>query len=442
MKRKLFIFIVFLGIGLSSLYGEEIPYDRYAPVKPDDLVSKRPAALENWRNHFLVYPFELIRWPVNQTFIFVEKNHLYDKADWIYDQMKSHGFTPKVRSLIGGGSFGAGFDIEFIQLAGLKEKLPNTSVKGSTLWTLDHIVEYKAKMMQQNIGGTGLRAGGVVKYENRGEEHFYGIGPDTSLGDGTSYRIEQTTLKTIIGSSFLNTWDIDGMFSFQNANITNGEDGGRGIIDEIFVASGRQRIPGLGGDEILAWALELQHDNRDSQEIPTEGGYQKFHFSFNKGLDGSTGFFKYRGELGHFFKLFSDRRVIAFRSILEHNDEVGDRDVPFFLMSRLGGYGAYPRLGETHRGFKRDRFYDESLLLFNLEYRWTTWEYRDWKMDSVLSWDVGQVFGEFSDFQFEDFANSYGLGFRFSYQKEIVVNFEIARSHEGFEFYVKTKSPF
>ena len=379
---------------------------------------------------------------MDETLLFLEDHQIYKKADWIYHQMKNRGFTPRLRSFAGGDSLGVGFKIEFMKLADVQDRFPNLSAEGDALWTLDHITEYQAQVMQKEIGGLGLRAGGNFKYENRGEEHFYGLGPDTSLGDGTSYRMERTTLEAILGYEFSDTWDAAGKFAYQNVNITNGEDGGRGIIDEIFVKTGRQRIQGLGGDEILSWGLDLQHDNRDNKEWPTKGGFERFHVSFNKGIESTSGFFKYRGEASHFFKLLSDRRVLGLRGIVEHNDEVGEREVPFFASARLGGYGVSPRYGDTHRGFRRDRFYDESLLLFNLEYRWTVWEYRDRRLDSVVFWDVGQVFGEWSNLQFEDFRSSYGFGLRAGFKQKVFLTIEAGFSSEGAEVYVKTKTPF
>lgn len=444
LMKKRFIGFLLAWLALpANLLAQDTSYDRYAPIWEEAAPPQSEENLKTYSNHFLIYPFELVKWPADQTLIFIEKEHLYDKAKWIYEQMKNHGFKPHVRSLFGGGSFGGGFDLEMLQLVGLKEKHPNLTVEGSALWTFDSITEYRVKLLQEQIGGTGFKVGSNLKYENRGEEHFYGIGPDTSLGDGTSYRLERTTLDALLGAStFLNVLDVEAKFSYQNANITNGEDGGRGIIDEIFVKTGRQTIPGLAGDQILSWAIEMVHDSRDNEDVPTQGGYEKFHFSFNKGLENQAGFFKYRGEAAHFFKIFTERRVLALRGLIEHNDELGDRDVPFFMMARLGGFGAYPRVGDTFRAYRRDRFYDESLLLFNAEYRWTVWEYRDWRMDQAIFWDFGQVFGEFNNFQFEDFRSSYGVGFRISHSKKVLLAIEMAGGSEGMQFYAKTSTPF
>ena len=159
-------------------------------------------------------------------------------------------------------------------------------------------------------------------------------------------------------------------------------------------------------------------------------------------METSSGYFKYRGEAEHFFKLGSPRRVLGLRALVEHNDEIGNREVPFFNMARLGGYGTYPRSGDTNRGYRRDRFYDDSLLLFNFEYRWNVLEYRDWRLDPVLYCDVGQVFDEFSEFQLGDFRISYGISFRVSLEKNVVLALDFARSNEGIQMYVKTKTPF
>ena len=434
MKRKIrrlnsFTCAAFLLALLTApAWAEEVPYDRYAPVSAKGAgvpAGVKNGALKAGLTHFLVYPFEIPRRPIDQTLVWVEKYHIDDKLDWIYEEMTRHGFTPRLRSVFGGDGFGGGFDVEFLKLSGLKENFPDLSLEGSTLWTFDGITDYRMKITQENIAGTNVSAEGLVQYEKREQEHFYGIGPDTSLGDGTNYRMERTTLEGALGQSMTETLKIREKVSYQHVNITNSKYGGRGVIDKVLSAG-----------------VELVHDYRDHPQIPTRGGYEKAEVTFNKGLDNSAGYLKYRAEAAHYFRVFSDRQVIALRLAGEHNDEVGDRDVPFFNLARLGGHGTYPRFGDAHRGFRRDRFYDESLLLLNLEYRWTVYNYRDWKMDAVLFWDEGQVFGEWSRFQFQDFRGSFGGGFRLGLLDDLVLSVEIGKSSEGTEFYVKTKTPF
>ena len=76
----------------------------------------------------------------------------------------------------------------------------------------------------------------------------------------------------------------------------------------------------------------------------------------------------------------------------------------------LARYGLYPR-GTIDMRYGR---YLRALLLANLEYRWTVYNYRDWRMDAVVFWDEGQVFGEWSELQWDDFRSSVGFGVRIS----------------------------
>ena len=445
-KRFVCLIFAFLFLRALPLGAEEISYDRYAPLWPDGPLKEPPSRsaefFKDFGTHFLAYPLELVRRPLDKGLIFVERNHLDDKVQWIYEKMKNHGFTPKLYSLYGSDGLCGGFEIEFVKLANLKDQFPHTTVEGSALWTVGQISDYQVKFLQSQIAGRGIQLGGNFRYEDRREEDFYGIGPNTSLGDGTSYRMERTTLEAMSGFQFLNTWLARGKFIYQNVNIGDGDDGKMGIIDDIFVQKRGQSIPGLQGDQMVRWAWEIEHDNRDNEDLPTVGGYQRFHFSFNKGMANDAGFFRYRAEAAQFFKVFSEKRIFGIRGVMEHNDEIGGRSVPFFDRVRLGGIGVYPRVGDVHRGYRRDRFYDESLLLFNAEYRWPILEYREIRAEPVIFCVMGQVFGEWSRFQTKDFSFSYGLGFRISAEKKVVTEIDLARSNEGTQFYVKTRAPF
>src|SRR3989338_7274227 len=78
--------------------------------------------------HFLVYPFEIIRWPVSKTLIIIEKYALDKKAKWLYEKALDHGVTPHA-NILSFGSFGAGVDIDFIRLLGQKQNFPNQTFK-------------------------------------------------------------------------------------------------------------------------------------------------------------------------------------------------------------------------------------------------------------------------------------------------------------------------
>ncbi|MCM8775172.1 MAG: outer membrane protein assembly factor [Candidatus Omnitrophica bacterium] len=424
-----------LGAGVVA-WAQDLTYDRYAALleeNPESSTAKKIAS------HFLVYPFELVKWPVDQTLLYIEKHYLEKKVEWIYDKIQEQGIKPS-GTIVSLGGLGGGLEVDFVRLTRLREHYPDLTTRGWYQWTNDVNMEVGSELGLQRIGETGFRTIGNFKYSNRPEEHFYGIGPDTSAGEGTSYRMESTDLETLFGYNWGPSLSADAKFGYHNVNITNGEDGGRGIIDTVFRP---QTISGLAGDELIDLKLELQRDTRNRSENSTKGGLAKFVWSYYEGVDNSKArYFKYEAEMSRFLRLGADRRVLAFRLYGEHNDEIGDRYVPFHQMAKLGGYGAYPRLSRTLRGFDFNRFFDESSALMNLEYRYTIWEYRDFKLDSIVFWDEGQVFGEFSDFQFKDFRESYGLGFRVSLANVVLLTAVVAHGDEGTNLYVKTGAPF
>jgi len=97
---------------------------------------------------------------------------------------------------------------------------------------------------------------------------------------------------------------------------------------------------------------------------------------------------------------------------------------------------------QTLRGFVYDRFYGDSALLLNIEYRYTVWQYKEFKMNTVLFWDEGEVSKGFSTFLIKDFQGSYGTGFYVSYLQTVLISFNVAHGNEGTKFYLENKLPF
>lgn len=419
-----------------SAFAQDGSYDQYTALPR---YSASGDSWKNYLNHIFVYPFELVRWPLNQSLVTTEKYRLDKKTKWIYEQVVDQGITPRA-SVLSIGSFGAGFDVDWIRLARQKENLPDFQTKSWLHWHNDVTFEVGSKIGMERIAETGAKAGGLFKYEKRPEDHFYGIGPDTSKGDGTSYKNETTTLEALAGYSLTPDMSVDFKFAWQNINITEGEDDGRGQIDPIFFP---QTIPGLDGDDLVTLGTEWDHDTRNLKTNSTKGGEERLAFSYNEGVGNSDArYFKYVAELSRYISLWSKRRVLAFHVYGEHNNETNNHEVPFHQMARLGGYGSYPRISKTLRSYDNNRFFDENMTLLNMEYRYTVWEYREFKLDAVFFFDEGQVFGEFGEFQFQDFRESYGIGGRLSLANHILLSIELAHGDEGTEFHVKSATPF
>lgn len=441
MLKKVFclgLLLAFWAIPTSLIKAEDVSYDRYAPVY--EKTPKAPSTGHKAATRFLIAPFELLKWSMDRSLVFTEKYKLDKKGKWFYDKLQDYGVTPRV-SAIAPNRYGVGADFDFVRMAQIKDKFPDAIAKGRINYDYDVIFDVQAEAGWNRIASTGLFTKGVFDYSNRPRENFYGIGPHSSLGDGYVYQQEETLLQYLLGYSFNPTLDLTGKFAFRNVNISGGHDGGRGQWNTgIFTP---ENTPGLGGERILTFGTEIKQDTRNQKELSTKGGLRRFAFNYNKGLGAShASYFKYLFELTQYFRLGSDRRIFVFHFVSDNNSETRHHYVPFYDMARLGDFGAYPRIGYTLRGYGFNRFYDNSSLLFNFEYRYTVFEYRDWQLDAVFFNDLGQVFEQLSEFQFSNFRDGYGLGARISAAKKMLLSLEVAHSNEGTTFYVKTNAPF
>lgn len=433
---KLFSFLCFgLLAFILTGYGEEAKSGRYAP--PDEPPSAEP--LKGAFSRVVEFPFKLIYWPAEQGILYTEKHRLDIKTKWLYEQSVKQGVKP----LFGFTDLSAlpyyGAELNLLALARQKERFPDFIATTTLLHCPGVFFLAGSEIGAQKIRGTGFHAKGILNYERQEKEPFYGIGPHTSLGDSASYRMETTQAGARAGHEFSNTMNLIAGLDYKNVNILNRAHDGKGDIRTIFAG---QNLPGLSGDNLLAYSLAFERDTRDSKDEATQGSYQKFLFQFTDGVQSSSArFFKYQLDAAKYFRLASPRRILVARLLAEHNEKI-DGNIPFYEMAKLGGAGANIRDSETARAFVYNRFYGESALLLNLEYRYTVMEYKKFKVKTAFFSDTGEVFGKMHQFRLKDLRESYGAGLYLSYSRNTLLNFSVAHGNEGTRFYVKNKLAF
>ena len=441
MTTKFFkIFCVFflglLAVSLSG-YGEEKQDGQYTPVYTKPL---SPEPLKGALSRIIEFPFKVAKWPVDQGILFNDRHRLDKKAVWIYEESVRRGIKPLFGTVDIALMPYYGAELNLLTLAGQKDRFPDLFATATILHCPSVFFMAGSEIGVQRIGDTGFHAKGIVNYARDEKEPFYGIGPDTSMGDSTSYRMETTKVGVQAGYEVSPSIDITGGFDYRNVNIFNRAHDGKGDILHIFQG---QNIPGVNGNNLLDYSATLSRDTRDSKDDATQGSYQKFLFQFTDNTGGALArYFKYQLDMAKYFKLWSSRRIFITRLFAEHNDEVDHGAVPFYDMAKLGGAGTNDRDSEAMRGYVYNRFYGESSLLLNLEYRYTVMEYKEFKLKTALFNDLGQTFNEIHEFQIKDFRESYGVGFYLSYSRNTVVNFSVAHSNEGTQFYIKNKLAF
>lgn len=438
-KTKKLLGFLCLGLIFFALtgYGEDKKTDLYAPAYARPL---SPEPLKGAFSRIIEFPFKLIKWPIDRSIIFTENHRLDKKSIWLYEESLKQGVKPRFGFVDVSEIpfYGAEFDL--LTLARQKEKFPDFFATASVLHSPSVLFQVGSEIGAQRIAETGFHAKGVFNYDRLEKESFYGIGPHTSRGDSTSFRMETTRVGVAAGYEFSPSIDLVSEFDYKHVNILNRAHDGKGDIRTIFAG---QDIPGIEGDDLLDYALSLQRDTRDSKDDATQGSYQKLLFQFTDGVNNSQArFFKYQIDMAKYFRLGSPRRILAARLFAEHNQEIDHGAIPFYNLAKLGGAGTNVRDSEALRSYVYNRFYGETALLLNLEYRYTVLEYRDFKVKTAFFSDTGGVFAKIHNFRLKDLRESYGIGFYLSYSKNTLLNFSVAHGNEGTQVYFKNKLAF
>ena len=434
-KIGLFL-VLFFGLGVAVYAGEK-DQDFYAPVYTEPLAAK---SLKDPISRLIELPFKLIKWPMDKGLVFTEERRLDKKTKWIYERMTEEGIKP----LVGGSDTSLmpfyGAELNLMALAKQKEKHPDFLATVTILHAPASLFLVGSEVGAQQIGGSGFHANGFFQYDVREKEPFYGIGPHTSMGDSTSYRMETTQLGAVAGLSLSPAIDLSSVFSYKNVNILNRAHDGKGDIRTIFVG---QNIPGMNGEDLLSYEAVLNRDTRDSQDQATKGSYQRLSFKFTDGTGSSSArYFTYLLDVAKYFQLASPRRIFVTRFFTEYNQEINRGTVPFFEMAKLGSSGTFPSRSQTARAFVYNRFYGQGTMLLNLEYRYTVMEYKEFKLKTAFFNDLGEVFSKINKFRLKDLRESYGVGFYLSYTKNTLLAFSVAHGNEGTQFYIDNKIAF
>ena len=442
------VLITFSFAGASRVFAEkERDYDPYTSVLkyPDAL---QPEAAEHrdqdqFIARILEQPLRPVGYGLGKTAEWVERNHVDDKTIWLFDELESHGIFPGLTSPTTGslGTIGLKGRVEMEKLFQIEQPFayldafggwtPNKDFAGSTVELGSH---YKIE-----VPTTSFTHEGKVRYWRSSAESFYGIGQDTSLGEYSTYQPEELIFDGSLGYQLTQAVANLTSFVYQRVNIGNGNRERVGKIKEHFpVAS----IPGIDGGDLIGLKTALTHDSRDQAGDPKHGGHETIEFSYFHDTDGNDfHYLKIAGSASRFIPIRSDRRILALRLAAEKNQELGGDEIPFFNLSRLGGSDRSDG-SELLRSYRYNRFFEEGLLLANVEYRYSIYEYGNFRGDAVALFDVGEVFEEIGDFGFDELKFSYGGGLNLQFRHRTIFAITVARGNEGWRSGVHTKASF
>ncbi|MGB7394153.1 MAG: BamA/TamA family outer membrane protein [Pricia sp.] len=172
----------------------------------------------------------------------------------------------------------------------------------------------------------------------------------------------------------------------------------------------QNRPDGFDGSTSVGVEAAMLFDSRSSLLNAQDGWYFEFtHGEYYKVLGGTNKFNLTRFDLRHYLDVSEKNMdILAFQFL----GQFSRGDFPFSEYSFLGG-------SEIMRGYQEGRFLDRDLLATQVEYR-KNFKNSRWGVVGFLG--TGNVYNNVTDFQFKSLKPNYGVGARFTIDKEENLN--------------------
>ncbi len=254
------------------------------------------------------------------------------------------------------------------------------------------------------------------------DEDFFGIGNNSSEANETNYLHRENNVRLGVVSRIGRRSLFSMLATYSDVRIGEGRDRDKPSLDSLFTS---QTVPGFFGADVFSTGASFYRDTKDTNGHPTRGGEEFIAFEVGYERGGSEfGYHKATADFSRYFNLFY-KRVLALRVRAEVTNSIGDRRIPFFRMSELGGQ-------ELLRGYRPVRFRDRDMALAGAEYRWQVQHFAI----AYLFVEEGRVFSDLIDeFSLKGFRYSYGGGLRLiGKDRNLITIIEWAKSREQLRF--------
>jgi outer membrane protein assembly factor BamA len=262
-------------------------------------------------------------------------------------------------------------------------------------------------------------------HHNYPQLEYYGPGPDSLKSGRSNFRLEDTATDLNVGVRLLPHLSLVGSAGYLWNNV------GPGTSDHL-ISTEQQFDPSQASGidhqaDFFRYGGFLQFDYRDRPGGPRRGGNYFVQFSrFEDQTLGRHDFNRLDIELQQYLPLFNERRVIALRAKTTMSETRDGQSVPFYMQPVLGG-------SESLRGYRPYRFYDNNLLLLNVEYRYEIFS----GLDMAIFADAGKVVPRRGLINFNDLESDVGFGMRFNVRDNVFMRFDVGFSQEGFQVWLK-----
>jgi outer membrane protein assembly factor BamA len=276
-----------------------------------------------------------------------------------------------------------------------------------------------------------LELGVEATYHHHPQEDFYGLGGGSLVDDRVNYLFDAREFQARAVGRPVPWLEAGVRVGRLDPSIDRGKDSAYRSIEEVFTDPS---APGLAFQPDFTYSeLFGAIDYRDEPGNARDGGL--YRLSWRKYSDGSVnryGFRRLDATVQQFFPIFDKKRVFAFQWHLIASAEDSGQQVPFYFKPTLGGSHSIRSLPDL-------RLRDDNIMYLNFEYRWEAFSI----LDMALFTDWGKVAAEPGDLGFSDMKHGYGIGFRFSTAKAVLLRFDVAGGGgEGIQYLFKFSKAF
>jgi hypothetical protein len=277
-------------------------------------------------------------------------------------------------------------------------------------------------------------------YEKDPTERFFGIGNDTSQGGESNYTTKQIYGESKVGLNITPNLQLQWMERPKWVRIERGA-----LSPQIpFIGVLYPTVKGLGGGTEMMNRLLLAYDNRDSPDIPHQGGLYRFFGGISDRRFISSSSYDQIGADAHNYLPIGTRVTLASHAYLQYTP--AGIETPFWAMARLGGEDSLLTDQQTLRGYGAGRFVDNNVFVLNLEARTRVYEHNIFDTHGVVElapfFEAGSVFHDFDDNPVHRLHPVGGVGFRGIAEPFVVGYVDVGFGGEGASLFSGVNYPF
>ena len=278
-----------------------------------------------------------------------------------------------------------------------------------------------------------------ANFERRPGDAFYGIG-NSDLSSSTStlidprsrstaiqtyYRYQELRVELSAEAHFFDHIRLIASSAISQLGFSRSTTGTP--IDEIYNIND---LVGFGdGVEHVYSELEFRWDTRrrvsewEPHDVHATGSLVSMYAGHIDSLDHNVDFWRYGGEVQHYWRIARGPRVLITRI---HGEGVsGNLDqVAFAELPMLGG-------GNFLRGYSYARFRDRNAAFGSIQYEWDL----SHRLDAYLFCDAGRVFTALDEMTVRGLRVGYGVGIELHSEKGFMLEGNIASSIDGGVFF-------